>query len=181
MALESGHPARGVPNPQTVSPDGDRVDPLPDGVTVRRLRTHVDSRGSVMEVYDPRWGVHAADMVYAYAFTILPGKAKGWGLHREHDDRYVLLRGRMEIVFWDAREDSPTHGLEARLTVSEFERALITIPAGVWHANRNIGETEVIVVNLPTTQYAHENPDKFTLPLDTDQIPVDLGPGWVGF
>jgi len=171
----------GTRNAQTVTETGERVAPLPAGVVVKALRTHVDARGSVMEVYDPRWGVSAADMVYAYAFTILPGRAKGWGLHREHDDRYALLRGRMEIVFYDPREDSPTCGLEARLTTSEFERSLIIIPAGVWHANRNIGETEVIVVNLPTTAYDHASPDKFTLPLDTDEIPVRLGPDWVGF
>ncbi|MFM7246306.1 MAG: hypothetical protein ACKO2Y_02395 [Actinomycetota bacterium] len=52
---------------------------------------------------------------------------------------------------------------------------------GVWHATRNIGETEVIVLNLPTTPYDHASPDKFTLPLDTDEIPVRLGPDWVGF
>ena len=170
----------GVRNPQTVTPTGDRVAPLPEGVFVRPVRTHVDSRGSVMEMYDPRWGIHPADMVYAYAFTVLPGKAKGWGLHRDHDDRYVLVRGRMEIVFYDAREDSPTYGLEARFTMSEFERAVITVPTGVWHANRNIGETELIVMNFPTTPYDHTKPDKFTLPLDTNELPVDLGPGWIG-
>lgn len=167
--------------PQTVTASGDRVAPLPDGVVVRPVRTHVDSRGSVMEAYDPRWGISAADMVYAYAYTILPGRAKGWGIHREHDDRYVLLRGRLEIVFYDAREDAATFGMEARLTASEFERAVIVIPAGVWHAVRNIGENEVIVLNLPTAPYDHEHPDKYTLPLDSDEIPVRLGSDWVGY
>ncbi len=171
----------GVRNPQTVTANGDRVAPLPDGVVVKPVRTHVDSRGSVMELYDPRWGVHLDEMVYAYAFTVLPGRGKGWGMHLEHDDRYVLVRGRMEIVFYDAREDSPTHGLEARVTASEFERCVITVPTGVWHANRNIGETELIVINFPTTPYDHAVPDKYTLPLDTNQIPVDLGPEWSGF
>lgn len=164
-----------------MTPSGDHVAPLPAGVIVRALRTHVDARGSVMEVYDPRWGVHAADMVYAYSFTIRPGYAKGWGMHLEHDDRYILLRGRMEVVFWDGRPESPTHGLEARVTTSEFERSLIVVPTGVWHANRNIGDTELIVLNLPTTPYRHERPDKFTLPLDSEEIPVRLGPEWVGF
>ncbi len=173
--------ALGLRNPQTVTADGDRVQPLPHGVVVRELKTHVDARGSVMEIYDPRWGIHPAEMVYAYAFTMLPGKAKGWGLHLEHEDRYVLLRGRMEIVFYDAREDSPTNGLEARFTMSEFDRCLITVPIGVWHANRNIGDIECVVINFPTTMYAHDNPDKYTLPLDTPEIPVVLGPGWDGF
>jgi len=25
------------------------------------------------------------------------------------------------------------------------------------------------------------NPDKYRLPLGTDELPVDLGPGWTGF
>ncbi len=87
----------------------------------------------------------------------------------------------MELVFYDAREDSPSFGLEARLTMSEFERVVVTVPTGVWHANRNIGDTELIVMNFPTTPSDHASPDKFTLPLDTDEIPVKLGPGWVGF
>jgi dTDP-4-dehydrorhamnose 3,5-epimerase len=87
----------------------------------------------------------------------------------------------MEVVMYDAREDSPTFGLEARATTSEFERAVITIPLGIWHANRNIGDTEAIVVNFPTTAYDHRRPDKFTLPLDTNELPVDLGPGWIGY
>lgn len=178
---EATNESTGRQNPQSVTPEGNRVAPLPFGVVVKPIRTHVDARGSVMEMYDPRWGVHPDEMVYAYAFTILPGCAKGWGLHRDHDDRYVLVRGRLEIAFYDAREDSPTHGLEAYVTTSEFERCLITIPTGIWHANRNIGETELIVMNFPTTAYDHASPDKFTLPLDTKEIPVELGPGWVGF
>lgn len=67
------------------------------------------------------------------------------------------------------------------VTMSEFERCLITIPSGIWHANRNIGETELIVMNFPTTAYDHTSPDKFELPLDTKEIPVELGSGWVGF
>jgi len=55
---------------------------------------------------------------------------------------------------------------------------LLVIPRGVWHAERNIGSSDVVVVNFPTIPYDHASPDKYRLPLDTKELPVDLGPGW---
>jgi dTDP-4-dehydrorhamnose 3,5-epimerase len=166
---------------KTVDSDGRPIETLPEGMVLRSLPTHVDDRGSVCELYDPRWGAHADPMVFAYMFTILPGKAKGWGIHREHDDRYAFIGGRMELVFHDARPDSQTSGLTSTVRLSEHNRTLLTIPTGVWHAERNIGTTEVQVVNFPTIQYDHSNPDKYRLPLDTDELPVKLGPEWDGW
>jgi dTDP-4-dehydrorhamnose 3,5-epimerase len=166
---------------QTVTPDGEKVASLPEAMIVRELVTHVDERGSVCELYDPRWGVSAEEMVFAYIFTIRPGMAKGWGVHHQHDDRYAFLCGEAELALYDAREDSATAGQEFRVVLSELHRRLITIPRGVWHAERNLGQTDVMVVNFPTIPYDHANPDKFRLPLDTDELPVHLGPDWRGW
>jgi dTDP-4-dehydrorhamnose 3,5-epimerase len=168
---------------QTVEADGRRRHPLPDGTVVRDLVTHVDERGSVCELYDPRWGAHPDPLIFAYTFTIRPGHAKGWGLHKQHDDRYAFLAGELELVFYDARDpgDSATAGQESRIVLSGHHRRLVTIPAGVWHAERNLGSSDVVVVNFPTIPYDHTAPDKYRLPLDTDELPVELGPAWVGW
>ncbi len=166
---------------QTVEADGTPLAPLPEGMVVRDLVTHTDERGTLCELYDPRWGVHPDAMVYAYQCTIRPGRAKGWAIHRHHDDRYVFLRGELELAFFDAREGSSTAGREFRLVLSELHRRLVTIPSGVWHAERNIGATDAVFVNFPTTPYDHERPDKYRLPLDTDELPVVLGPEWSGW
>ena len=166
---------------QTVDAHGRRLAPLPEGVVLRDLITHTDERGTVCELYDPRWGVDPSDLVFAYMFTIRPGQAKGWGMHREHEDRYAFLDGELELVLYDAREDSPTVGLESRIFLSALHRKLLIIPRGVWHAERNPGLVDTRVVNFPTIQYDHTNPDKYRLPLDTDELPVTLGPGWVGW
>ena len=170
-----------VPDQQTVTPDGKSVQQLIDGVVIRRAVTHVDERGSLFELYDPRWGVHPADLVYAYITTTRPGWAKGWGFHHHHDDRYVVWQGHVELALYDARPGSPTEGLESRLFLSDHDRCLVTIPAGVWHAERNIGDVEVVIVNFPTEPFHHAAPDKERLPLDTDVLPVELGPGWHGW
>jgi dTDP-4-dehydrorhamnose 3,5-epimerase len=165
----------------TVTPDGERLDPLPEGMVVRDLVTHADERGTVCELYDLRWGVNPDELVFAYLFTIRPGMAKGWGVHREHEDRYAFLSGELELALYDAREDSETAGREFRVVLSERHRRLITIPRGVWHAERNLGQVDVQVVNFPTIPFDHASPDKYRLPLDTDELPVRLGPDWRGW
>ena len=165
---------------QTVTPQGESVSKLPVGVTFYDVRTHVDDRGSVVELYDPRWGWHPEPLVFCYSFTIRPGMIKGWGVHRLHEDRYFILSGEMEVVFFDDRPDSPTQGLVAQVVLSEYRRRLMNIPAGVWHADRNLGSKDVVVVNFPTIQYDHAAPDKYRLPLDNDYIPYKFADrqGW---
>lgn len=89
--------------------------------------------------------------------------------------------GELELAFHDGREDSETAGQDFRLVLSELHRSLLVIPRGVWHAERNLGRTDVRFLNFPTIPYDHFNPDKYRLPLDTDELGVPLGPEWQGF
>ena len=156
---------------KTVHSDGQEILKLPHGVSIKEVKTHVDDRGMVCEMLDPRWGWSDKPMVFSYFYTIRPGKIKGWGMHKIHEDRYFVMFGEMELVLYDAREDSPTKGLVSKVYMSEYQRGLINIPIGIWHANRNIGSKDLVVVNFPTVAYNHDTPDKYRLPIDTDQIP----------
>lgn len=160
-----------VQDVETVTAEGESTAALPEGVTFRDTPTHVDDRGMLFELYDARWDWHPDPLVYAYTSTIRPGKIKGWALHKRHDDRYFILFGEMEVALYDVREDSPTRDLVATVVLSHHRRRLMSVPAGVWHADRNIGDTDAVIVNFPTIPYDHSDPDKYRLPLDTDQIP----------
>ena len=172
--------AEPVQDKQTVTPQGESLQPLPAGVTFHDIAAQVDERGMIVEGFDPRWGWHPDPLVYAYTFTIRPGFVKGWGVHKQHEDRYLLLFGEMEVVLYDARPESPTNGLVAKIVLSEFRRRLMNIPAGIWHADRNLGSGDVVVINFPTIPYDHASPDKYRLPLNTDEIPYrfDNPRGW---
>lgn len=158
-------------NEMTVHPSGASCARLIEGVSMRDLVVHTDDRGTVCEMYDPRWNWHSDPMVFSYYFTIRPGRIKGWGMHKLHDDRYCLISGEMKVVFFDPRPESSTFGVVSELYISEQRRQLLCIPRGVWHANENVGAKDVVVVNFPTIQYDHSSPDKYCLPLDTDLIP----------
>ena len=165
MALASGEPVRR----------------LTHGLKIRPLPSHLDERGSVCELFDPRWQWHAEPMVFSYFFTIRPGVVKGWNLHREHEDRYAIVKGDLELVLFDPRPESPTYGEVCKVVLSDQQRCLVNVPRNVWHADHNLGSTDVLVVNFPTTPYDHKNPDKYRLPIDTPLIPHSFGPaarGW---
>ena len=165
---------------QTVAPGSEVIQSLIEGVSFHEVPTHVDERGLVVEIYDPRWNWHPAPMVFAHCFTIRPGYVKGWGLHKTHEDRYFILQGHMELVLYDPRPESSTYGDISRITMSETNRRLVNIPRFVWHAEQNIGDKDVVVIDLPTEPYNHESPDKYRLPIDTPLIPHSFGNarGW---
>jgi len=156
---------------QTVTPEGDPVAALPEGVAVRELKTHIDDRGALWELLDPRWEFSDDPLTYAYAFEVRPGKVKAWNVHREHEDRYTMLHGELVVVLYDDRPESPTQGLVSEVFMSQYHRSALRIPIGVWHGVHNIGQTTATLVNFPTALYHHERPDKFRLPVDSPEIP----------
>ena len=58
---------------QTVTPEGEIVERLPAGVTFHDVVTHVDGRGSVVELFDPRWRWHSEP---ARFFLLLHGPSR---------------------------------------------------------------------------------------------------------
>jgi dTDP-4-dehydrorhamnose 3,5-epimerase len=166
----------GKPDPPTVDADGQPLRRLIAGVVLRPAVTQVDDRGEVCEIYDPRWGISSAPMVFAYQAMVRPGKTKAWIVHDRQDDRIFVSLGTLRIVLYDGRESSPTHGQVDEVFLSERNRGLLIIPQGVWHAVQNVGDVDAYFVNVPTQPYDHANPDKRRLPIDTDLIPVSLAP-----
>lgn len=156
---------------QTVTTEGKPILNLPEGVKIRAIPTQVDERGFVVEAYDMRWNFHPEPLVFSHVFAIRPGMAKGWGMHKKHDDRYFILFGDMEMLLYDDRENSTTKGMVSKFYLTEYDRSLLTFPACVWHASRNVGQKDVVVIDFPTIPYNHADPDKYRLPLNNDKIP----------
>jgi dTDP-4-dehydrorhamnose 3,5-epimerase len=158
----------------TVTASGSSLSKVISGVSIHSPINHVDHRGRVFEIY-PGETEHWCDpIVYCYLFTVRSGQTKGWGLHLEKDDRYTLITGELLTVLYDARQDSPTHGLVQKVFLTAQGVRQLRIPAGVWHMNIALGDSEAFLINHPTKVYQHENPDRLLLPFNTDKIPIDV-------
>jgi dTDP-4-dehydrorhamnose 3,5-epimerase len=160
---------------------GQEVVGLPHGAMIRDVSVYPDERGFLFEVFDEAWGWHPDPLTRTYVSTILPGVAKGWNLHKEHEDRYTVLFGEMSIAMYDGREDSPTFGGCFQVLLSERRRRSLTMPIGVWHCDYNLGDKEVVFINCPTGRYEHQSPDKYRLPLYCEEIPFKIPPGLTGY
>jgi dTDP-4-dehydrorhamnose 3,5-epimerase len=157
----------------TVDEHGTRLDLGIEGVEYARLLPHWDDRGSLMEVFSPALDFWHEPIVYSYAVTIRPGRIKGWGMHRIQTDRYCVLDGRLRVVLYDGRTDSPTYERFAQFQFTESSPGLLRIPPGVWHADQNWGDRNALLVNYPTHPYNHANPDKYSIDPHSGEIPFD--------
>jgi dTDP-4-dehydrorhamnose 3,5-epimerase len=160
-----------IKEPQTVTPEGERLVTLPEGAVLRDLVTHVDERGSLCEIIDERWPEAEEPITSSFLWTIRPGVIKAWNLHDETVDRYAVVFGEVEVVLYDDREDSSTRGVVSQLILTELRRQYLVIPNGVWHGMRGLGQRDAVLINFPTVLYDHVNPDKHRLPVVNDLIP----------
>lgn len=158
----------------TVDASGQRLDMGIEGVVLERLVAHHDHRGSLAEVIDLAKPFWSEGIVYAYTFTVRPGRIKGWGMHKLQTDRYAVLEGSLRVVLHDGRVDSPSYGRFAEFHFTDATPGLLRIPAGVWHADQNWGETVARVVNFPTCAYDHAQPDKYRVDPHSGAIPFDF-------
>jgi dTDP-4-dehydrorhamnose 3,5-epimerase len=156
---------------QTVTKSGERIATRIDGVKIHQQVTQQDERGTLTEIYSPFWGFDEIPLVFLYTVTIRPGMAKGWAVHHDQVDRYFFWAGSIKLVLYDDRPDSPTYRMINELYFSEFNRSLVLVPPRIYHAVQNVGTTDGLMINLPSEPYHHEDPDKYTLPLNNDLIP----------
>ena len=163
-----------VKDRQTITSSGKTTKPLISGLVINRRPAVEDTRGEIVEVFNPAWNLHPDPLVYIYQASIRPGAIKGWVVHEKQDDRIFTVIGVMRWVFFDNRPDSPTYKLLNDITVSEHNRALIIIPRWVYHAVMNVGTCDAYFVNSPTKAYNHADPDKLRLPMKNDLIPFDF-------
>lgn len=160
----------------TTTDEGQPLRPLIDGVLIRSRTTHVDHRGRLFEVVNPAadpdfW---AEPVVHSYVFTIRRDSLKGWGVHEEKADRYCLIHGETMTVLYDDRPGSPTRGMVQEVPLTAQGIQMVYIPPGVWHLSVNLAPHETLLLNCPTKPYVYSAPDRWTLPWDSERIPVDV-------
>jgi dTDP-4-dehydrorhamnose 3,5-epimerase len=163
----------GSKDSQTVDESGRELFGRIEDVEVIRLNQHADGRGSLTPFLSPADPFWREPVVYAYSVVVRPGMIKGWGMHRLQADRYFVPAGRLRVVLYDGRVDSPTFERVQQIWFSEATSGLVRIPPGVWHADQNWGETDALLVNFPTRAYDPVDPDKYRIDPHCGEIVFD--------
>ena len=106
-------------------------------------------------------------IVQVHLNTTLKGRIRAWGLHQNSMDRLFLLSGLVKFVVFDGRMDSRTYGVINEIIVSDRSPGLLLIPPNLYHGWKNIGNTDALILNMPTNLYDYENPDAYHLDWDS--------------
>ena len=115
-------------------------------VRVTPLRQICDERGKVMHMLRadapafPGFGE-------IYFSTVFPGAIKGWHLQHRTTLNYAVPVGRIKLVLFDDRAESPTRGEVGEFFLGPDNYVLVTIPPLVWSGFKGIGTEMAVVAN----------------------------------
>lgn len=142
------------------------------GVRYKPLIRHPDDRGFFQEILRAdeglltRFGQASLSLSY-------PGVIKAFHYHLRQDDLWFFPVGHAQVVLYDRRPDSPTHGVTDVFYLGEHIPALVLIPAGVAHGYRVLGHTPLQIVYFTTEPYNPAAPDEYRIPWDDPTIGFD--------
>jgi dTDP-4-dehydrorhamnose 3,5-epimerase len=120
-----------------------------DGVQVIPLKRIPDGRGTVLHMLkctDP----HFVRFGEIYFSTIYPGVVKGWHKHREMTLNYACVEGRIKLVLFDDRPQSPTKGELMEVFLGPDSYSLVVIPPEVWNGFKGMSAPYAVVANCCT-------------------------------
>lgn len=144
---------------------------LIDGVRVQPVSNVPTGYGHLCEVLRMDWKLDPLGVDQVFFSVFHAGGVSGWHAHALTTDRLFVALGQMDIVLYDGRGESPTHREINRFRLGSVRPALVVVPPGIWHAVRNGGPQQSVLINIVDRAYQYEQPDHYRLPLNTDQIP----------
>lgn len=130
--------------------------------------------GSITEVANLAWAGMHQDLPIEHLYFVSNDGSEArveWYVHHHSTDRYVLVKGRLSVALFDAREGSPSYGVLEKLEVGDLSSDLpqgMKIPAGVWHSFKPTGG-EFLLFNSKYPGYNQADPDKYRLPMPNEQ------------
>jgi dTDP-4-dehydrorhamnose 3,5-epimerase len=139
-------------------------------VRVVPLRRIPDERGTIFHMLradDP----HFVAFGEIYFTSVYDGVVKGWHRHREMTLNYACIHGRVKLVLYDDREESPTRRELMELFLGPDHHALVVIPPGIWTGLKGMSSPFALVANCATRPHDPALTTRLD-PFDND-IPYD--------
>ena len=119
-----------------------------DGVEIHPLRRIPDERGTIYHMLK-RTDAHFRDFGEIYFSSVYQGAIKGWHRHRQMILNYACVYGRIKLVLYDDRSQSPTRGELMEVFLGPDNYSLVVVPPQVWNGFKGMA-FESIVANCAT-------------------------------
>ncbi len=140
-----------------------------DGLVVKKITAHQDVSGFFAELTKDGEDSYRDMKQVSYSETY-PGVIKAFHLHKAYWESWAVVKGMAEVVIYDCREDSKTKGETQVFVTGEKNMMFITIPPGVAHGYRALGNQAVGVIYCAGKAYDPKNPGIENIPHDDSTI-----------
>lgn len=142
------------------------------GVKIKYIKRHSDDRGFFSEII--KFGEETFCQIKQTNYSLAcPGVIKAFHWHKKQFDVWFPVKGNMQIVLYDIRKNSPTHGQTQVIYAGEDNPQLVLIPPGVVHGYRVLGNKPVGLFYHTSEAYNADNPDEQRIPFDDPGIGFD--------
>ena len=130
-----------------------------DGVQINPLRQILDERGKVMHMLrrDATW---FEDFGEIYFSTVETGAVKAWHIHKKMVLNYAVPIGKIKLVLFDDRDNSPTKGAIQEIYLGPDNYNLVTIPPLIWNGFKGIGNITSLVANCASIPHDPDEIDR---------------------
>lgn len=123
-----------------------------EGVKVRKLKKYTDTRGWLIETFRADELPEGFKPAMGYISLTHAGVARGPHEHKYQTDGFVFLSGHFKLYLWENRQGREK--TKVVIEVGEDNPVFVTVPPGVVHAYKNVGDKEAFVLNFPDKLYA---------------------------
>ncbi|MBI1818523.1 MAG: dTDP-4-dehydrorhamnose 3,5-epimerase family protein [Deltaproteobacteria bacterium] len=140
-----------------------------DGVAIHPLKRIPDERGTIFHMLK-RTDAHFREFGEIYFSSVYQGVIKGWHLHHQMTLNYACIVGRIKLVLYDDRAQSPSRGKVQEIFLGRDNYVLVVVPPEVWNGFKGLAP-ESIVANCATLP--HDPNEIVRLDPFSPQIPYD--------
>ena len=141
-----------------------------DGVKIVPLQRIPDERGTIFHMLratDP----HFQQFGEIYFSTVYKDVIKGWHWHREMTLNYACIFGRVKLVLFDERPESPTRGEIMEIFLGPDNYSLVIIPPELWNGFKGMSDPVAMIANCCT--HPHDPSRSQRLDPFENHIPYD--------
>jgi dTDP-4-dehydrorhamnose 3,5-epimerase len=134
-----------------------------DGVKIKNCNWIIDDRGQLTEllrVDDDLFDGFGQCYITTCDVSTYKPIIKAWHCHEKQFDNFTVIRGKLKLVLYDDREDSPSRYDFNEFILTPHSPQVVQIPPLVWHGFMALGNEPAWVLNIPTQPYNATCPDE---------------------
>lgn len=141
-----------------------------DGVVIEPLKQIIDERGKVLHM------LRADSPLFTrfgeiYFSVVNPGIVKAWKKHLRMTQHLAVPVGKIKVIIYDNRKNSPTFGKIDILEIGEDNYYLVKIPPMLWYGFQGLSVIPALIANC--TDIPHDPEESERLDVFDKKIPYN--------